>query len=336
MKEHNIVFLGNGTDWCEKSLIGFRNYHKVSVINEKIIIDGRIASKLVNAHYSHRINERFELPFKSIWYRGFDAYINKRHKLTDNTVIVFYDRNRFANDKYFLLYLRKKYNGIKLAYVFTNIVKYTAASDIGYLNKLNDWYDVVFAFDPEDAKKYGFSYSPLIYDADPNYRREEKESKENLVFYVGQAKDRLPGLLSCFEKFKQLGIKTDFHIANVKEEDIKYSDEIIYNQFMTYEECVNSIQKATCLIDVIQGESSGLTIKTCEAVCYDKKLITTNKHVVEYPFYDPRYIRVVESPDDIDKSFFTENRNVHYSKEGKAYFSAESFLNRLEDELKER
>ena len=157
-----------------------------------------------------------------------------------------------------------------------------------------------------------------------------------MVFYVGQAKDRLPGLLSCFEKLKQLGIKTDFHIANVKEEDIKYSDEIIYNKFMTYAECVDSIQKATCLIDVIQGESTGLTIKTCEAVCYDKKLITTNKHVVEYPFYDPRYIRVVESPDDIDESFFIENRDVHYSEEGKAYFSADSFLKRVEDELKER
>lgn len=107
MEEQNIVFLGNGTDWCEKSLIGFRNNPKVSVINEKIIIDGRIASKLVNLHYSHRINEKIELPFKSIWYRGFDAFINKHHKMTGNTVVVFYDRNRFAYDDGFLSYLKK-------------------------------------------------------------------------------------------------------------------------------------------------------------------------------------------------------------------------------------
>lgn len=329
MKEQNIVFLGNGTDWCEKSLIGFRNYPKVSVINEKIIIDGRIASKLVNLHYSHRINEKIELPFKSIWYRGFDAYINKHHKLTDDTVVVFYDRNRFAYDDSFLSYLKKKYPRIKLAYIFTNIVKYTAAMELGYLHKLNDWYDVVYAFDPEDAKKYGFAYSPLIYDADPTYDKKSKESKENIVFYVGQAKDRLSGLLSCFEKLKELGIKTDFHIANVKEADIKYANEITYNQFMTYDQCVDSIQRATCLIDVIQGESTGLTIKTCEAVCYDKKLITTNKHVKEYPFYDSRYIRIVESPDDIDEEFFSRNRDVHYSQDGKNVFSATSFLEKI-------
>ena len=89
---------------------------------------------------------------------------------------------------------------------------------------------------------------------------------------------------------------------------------------MTYDECVNSIQKATCLIDIIQGESTGLTIKTCEAVCYNKKLITTNKHVAKYPFYDPRYIKIVNSPDDIDESFFFENRDVHYSENGRNLF----------------
>lgn len=333
MNGHDIVFLGNGTDWCEMSLMGFRNNPNVSIINDKIIIRGKVAAKLVNAHYSHRINTKIELPLKSIWYRGFDAYINKRHKLTDNTIVAFYDRNRFAYDKKFLQYLRKRHPGIKLVYIFTNIVKYTAAMDLGYLYNLRDWYDVVFAFDPMDAGKYGFAYSPLIYDADLNYRKENIESKEPLVFYVGQAKDRLSGLLSYYEKLKALGISCDFHIANVKEMDIRHADEIVYNKFMTYQECVDSIQKATCLIDVIQGDSSGLTIKTCEAVCYDKKLITTNKHVIEYPFYDPRYIRVVESPDDINIQFLTENVDVHYSEEGKKYFSAETFLQRLENEL---
>ena len=86
-------------------------------------------------------------------------------------------------------------------------------------------------------------------------------------------------------------------------------------------------------MDAIQGNSTGLTIKTCEAVCYDKKLITTNKHVIEYPFYDPRYIRIIESPDDIDEAFFSKNREVRYSKEGKEYFSASSFLKRLDNEI---
>lgn len=330
-----LVVLGNGTDWCERSLANLSRRENVFFINEKILVDGKLMNKLANIHYSHKLNKIVNLPFKSIWFNQFDNYINKRINISGDSIILFYDRNRFAYDKEFLRYLRKKYKGIKLAYTFTNIIKYTAANELGYLDKLNDWYDVVYAFDPEDAKKYGFAYSPLIYDADPLYDKNVKESKENLVFYIGQAKDRLLGLLTCFEKLKELGITADFHIANVEKADIKYEDEIVYNKFMTYEECVDSIQKATCLIDIIQGESTGLTIKTCEAVCYDKKLITTNKHVKDYPFYDPKYIRIVESPNDIDKEFFTENRDVRYSQEGKNVFSASSFLKRL-DELKRK
>lgn len=332
MYSGKLIVLGNYEEWCEKSLVQFKSDENVLFFNG-LPTNNSVLKLLCKIQYSDRIGKYIHIPFEKIL-----NYLLLRNISQYNEEIVFliFDRNILGSKYSFLQSIRKKYLKAKIVYIFTNIAKITGASERGYLDKLNDWYDVVFAFDPEDAKKYGFSYSPLIYDADPNYKREEKESKEDLVFYVGQAKDRLTGLLSCFEKLKQLGIKTDFHIANVKEEDIKYSDEIIYNKFMPYAECVDSIQKATCLIDVIQGESTGLTIKTCEAVCYDKKLITTNKHVVEYPFYDPRYIRVVESPDDIDESFFTENKDVHYSEEGKAYFSADSFLKRVEDELKER
>ena len=331
-----LYVLGNHVDWCEISLQRLIAHRNVVFFNGLFPINGATCSKLCKLTFSRKLNSYIPVPLKRFWFSLMAKNLGIDSDERNEVWVLVYDHNILGENSKWISFLKDKYPNIKAAYIFTNIAKLSRASELGYLEQLNSWYDVVFAFDPEDAKKYGFSYSPLIYDADPNYKKEEKESKENLVFYVGQAKDRLPGLLSCFEKLKQLGIKTDFHIANVKEEDIKYSDEIIYNKFMTYTECVDSIQKATCLIDVIQCESTGLTIKTCEAVCYDKKLITTNKHVVEYPFYDSRYIRVVESPDDIDESFFNENRDVHYSKEGKAYFSAESFLKRVEDELKER
>lgn len=333
---YKYIIFGNGYEWCEISLQKIINRNDTVFTNE-LPVKGNITKFFSMFILSDRLKNFIPKFFKTLIYNEIINELGlKKIDVNSQIVFIIFDGNRLGNQNVFFDFIKDHYKFSKFIYVFTNIVKITEASGRGYIDKLNDWYDVVFAFDPEDAKKYGFSYSPLIYDADPNYKREEKESKEDLVFYVGQAKDRLPGLLSCFEKLKQLGIKTDFHIANVKEEDIKYSDKITYNKFMTYAECVESIQKATCLIDVIQGESTGLTIKTCEAVCYDKKLITTNKHVVEYPFYDPRYIRVVESPDDIDESFFTENKNVHYSEEGKAYFSADSFLERLHNELENR
>lgn len=331
-----LIIACNGTDWGEKSLSLLKKNESVFICNQKIPINGRIKSILARGHFSYTINERINLPFKSMWFRSIDDALKVDVEEGEDKYLLFYDRNRAGGEESYLRHLRKKYPHYKYIYIFTNIVKHSAAGEHNYLNRLNDWYDVVFAFDPEDAKKYNFSYSPLIYDADPSYKKAEKESSENLVFYVGQAKDRLDGLLSCYEKLISLSIKSDFHIANVPEGQMKYADDIVYNKFISYDEAVDSIQRATCLIDVIQGDSTGLTIKVCEAICYDKKLITTNKHIADYPFYDPRFIRIVESPDDIDEAFFNENRDVHYPEEGKRYFSAESFLERLEAALERK
>lgn len=330
-----LFILGNGVDWCRKSLYGLIKREDIYLLNEKLPVNGTMKKRLARLFFSDTLNRKIKLPFKKLFYNQVILEI-KQFSNNDDVNILIFDHNKFGGNISFIKKLRKQKKVKNIIYIFTNIAKFTAAYEYGYIDDLNDWYDVVFAFDLEDAKKYNFSYSPLIYDADESYNKQLKESKDDLVFYVGQAKDRLSGLLSCFEKLKKLGIKTDFHIANVSENDIKYADEITYNKFMTYDQAVDSIQKATCLIDVIQGDSTGLTIKTCEAVCYDKKLITTNVHVKEYPFYDPRYIRVIESEDDIDEAFFKENTDVHYSEEGKKYFSAESFLQRIDKALERR
>ena len=330
----DIVVLSNHVDWGYITLKKLEQKYNAKIVTKKYpCTDSKLDEFVWTISFSDKTKA---ISPKFIKTNRVLSFMKQYSLLHGSPVIIIYDHNRIANDEIFLRYLKAKNPNLKLVYVFTNIVKYTAANDLSYIDRLNDWYDVVFAFDPEDAKKYEFAYSPLIYDADPSYDKLKLESKEDLVFYVGQAKDRLSGLLSCYEKLESLGIKTDFHIAKVKEEDKRYPDKIIYNKFISYSECVDAIQHATCLIDVIQGDSTGLTIKTCEAVCYDKKLITTNKYVKEYPFYDPRYIRIVESPDDIDLAFFEENRDVHYSEEGKRYFSADRFLERLNEELGKR
>lgn len=329
----NYIFLGNGEEWCQKSASGLSGDSSVHFFN------GFPATKvkyyrMIKKCYSNRIPRIIKNILMFFIHKNI---LKKLTKLINaNTRLIIYDWNVLGGDENFIRKIKEKYKNISLIYIFTNITRISGAATGNYLEKLNDWYDVVFAFDPMDADIYKFSYSPLIYDADINYKKREKESKENYVFYIGQAKDRFLTLLSCFEKIKSLNIKTKFYITNVEEKDIKNEDEITYNKFISYDKCVDYIQQSTCLLDIIQGNSTGLTIKTCEAICYDKKLITTNKHVMEYPFYDPKYIKVIESSDDIDEAFFNENKNVRYSEDGKKYFSAKTFLERLEIELRKK
>lgn len=325
-----IIIFGNAQDWCEKSLTDFKENENVKIINSKFSCNlNKFLEIIAKIHFSYKINQIINLPFKSIWGKKIVKEI--KEKQDENLIFIIYDRNLMANNEKFIKLLRKKFPKCKLVYMFTNIVKISGANDNNFVNKLNEMYDVVYAFDPSDAQKYNFCYSPLIY----SYNEIDVKNK-NGVFYVGRAKDRYNMLIDVYNKIKELNIDREFYIFGVPTDKQEYKDEIKYNKYISYEECLKNIQESDCLLDIIQGESEGFTIKTCEAVYYDKLLITTNKNVKKAPFYDERYILVIETANDIKKDFFKNSKNVKYSKEGKEYFSVNTYLENLYKDLNKK
>ena len=206
-------------------------------------------------------------------------------------VVIFYDWNYLPTDKKYLDAIRKKDPQVKLVYVFTNIVRITGANRWGILDKLNEWFDAVFAFDPLDAKRYGFHYNRLIYTTP----KLDSGIGENIdLFYIGKAKDRLDSLIEIFEQAQREGLKCDFTIVDVPEGEQRHAEVIKYNVKLPYGEVIEKIKRSRCLVDVIQGESNGLTIKTVESVVYDKKLLTTNENVKEEEFYKTQNILIYD------------------------------------------
>lgn len=328
MKKRYII-LGNGLDWCELSLHGIDNREDYLFFNSKLPLDmNKFSSKVARYYFSNTLNRLVDLPFKWMWY----PYFHRKMMLdaTENQVLVVYDKNMLGCNKRFLVDLRKNYPNLKIVYVFTNIVKYSGAKINKFVTHLKSYYDLVLAFDPMDAERYGFEYSPLVYNADNKFINKRID---NQVFYIGTAKDRLQDILRVYKRLVELGIKCDFNIAEVNEKDVDNGIGIVFNKRRPYGEVLERISKSECLLDIIQGNSSGLTIKTCEAICYDKKLITTNAHVAEYPFYNPDYIRIIKDEDDITRDFFDDDKKVHYRNEDKQYFSTDAFLNRIDNML---
>lgn len=324
-----LIILGNGVDWCEKSLKEISKFDNIYLNNKKIPVNGKFKNKIAKVFFSQKLNRKIKIPFKSFWYRDIKRYIRNHVDIDDELCILIYDHNAFGGEITFLNFLKKEFKNIKLAYIFTNIVGISYASSNNFVEKLNKYYDVVYAFDPDDAIKYNFKYSPLIYSA--NFIDVLQKKKQ--AFYVGKAKDRLDMLIEIFERLTKLGIETKYYIFDVPLEKQVYADKIKYNQYLTYEECLKNIQESACLIDVIQSNSSGYTIKNCEAVFYDKLLITTNKKVKDAPFYDERYMLIMDSVDDITKDFFDNAENVKYSNKAKDYFSFDTYLKKLYNDL---
>ena len=328
MINRKIVILGNKQEWCRYSLTDFVK-SGCKLINSQYPIKGKVFNYFVRFHFSSKINRKVNLPLKRVWFSTFakNISINRQEPL----LLICYDWNSISNNVEFLNFLRNYFKDIKLVYMFTNVARISGANKNGFLNKLNDYYDIVYAFDPLDAEKYGFKYQPLLYS---------KNTLENVVpgksvFYVGNAKDRLNSLHKVYDRLKKLEEKTVFYITGVPEDKMLENSDIVYNHQISYLECLKNIQSSDCLLDIIQGDSSGFTIKVCEAVYYNKLLITTNEHVRELPFYDERYMKIIKSPDDIEKSFFDYRESVSYNEKGIEYFSVDSFLKRLSKDLVE-
>jgi hypothetical protein len=66
------------------------------------------------------------------------------------------------------------------------------------------------------------------------------------------------------------------------------------------------IQKAKIIVEIQRTEQVGLSFRIFEALGHRKKLITTNKDIVNYDFYHPQNILVVDENNiEISEDFVT-------------------------------
>lgn len=99
--------------------------------------------------------------------------------------------------------------------------------------------------------------------------------------------------------------------AHVKKRDIKFKK-------LSFEQTYKMYSKSKCVIDIESSKQAGLTMRTIETVGLRKKLITTNKDIIHYDFYNPSNIMVVDRHDlKIDKEFFDKpyellNDDIYY------------------------
>ena len=94
---------------------------------------------------------------------------------------------------------------------------------------------------------------------------------------------------------------------DMEESRIKYR-----NRKISYWQVLECVQGANCILEVLQEGQEAQSIRYFEAVVYNKKLLTTNRHLSELPFYDGRYMKYFEKPEDIDPAWVKEEEKIDY------------------------
>lgn len=152
----------------------------------------------------------------------------------------------------------------------------------------------VCSFDRKDADKYGFKYVGQVYH---KTNIEIKDfGEEDGVFFVGADKGRAKSLAALASYFQENGINYDFRILKDKHSRIEnypiLEKSVIFSP-IDYPETLKLINKARCLLDILQPGQSGVTIRSMEALFYGKKLITDNQDIKDEDFYHPDRVYIL-------------------------------------------
>lgn len=321
---YTYIVFGSDLDYYKVAYGDLLALNNVKYIGSFFQSEYKFVNLIHKIHLTPKINRYIDLPFKYVWN---PCYFDNKIK-TDKPFCFLFFRPWLDLEKYGLIsYLRNKYPDAKFVCYFHDLfVKQKGLS----IDHIKDVFDLVIDYDKDEAEKFGFLYYPISYSRYPDNGNNKSEKYD--VCFVGLSKDRLPLILSVYNRLVSWGLKCRFYISGVKKEmQIPY-DGIYYVDRISYYENLNLIRKSKCILEIMQEGAVGFTLRTREAVMYDKKLLTNNRFITESEFYDSKYISVFGNLSDISREFFSENEDVRYKY--KERLSPVNLLSFIDNQLK--
>lgn len=178
---------------------------------------------------------------------------------------------------------------------------------------LNGIFDAIFSFDDNDISKYNFKKTNnyIYFDKKPlNLKKPEYD-----VFYLASYDKRLDLLNQISKKLNEINKTYLFIVVGKKTWKksvtnlFKNSNKsIIYRRNRIKQEDIGFYySKTNVILDLVRDNQIGLSFRVFEAMAFQKKLITSNKSIKNYDFYNPNNILIVDKSNLIFESPFFES-----------------------------
>ena len=242
------------------------------------------------------------MPFQRIWKRLYSLE-NIHMDPYKRYCVIYTDISAARTDCKYLAEKQKEKN-ITMVLVMVN----TMARRGTLIEKRQQYFSQVYSFDKRDCETYGFIYHPTNYSMVTMDKRCEVTQD---AFFVGVSKGRTHTLESIYERLQVSGVKANFYISGVKASE-RRKKRIHYNQWLSYKQVLDNIKKTNCIVEVMDGLQEGVTLRTMEAICYNKRLLTNNSSIKNSPYYNTGYIQVFNNSSDIDIDFVKDRSKVDY------------------------
>lgn len=196
-------------------------------------------------------------------------------------------------------------------------------------------FDDKYSFDDVDCGKYDLKLLPLYCKQYSNVKVKKEYDCSTVMSYfpnkdenIRLILDSLPQDLNC--RFN-LYVKSVLYFYYLK---LRYFKKVtvkvknITTRRLSLKETYEIFEKSTSVIDCPIVNQCGLTMRTFEVLSRNIKLITTNKNIEKYNFYNPSNIVVVGKDNSISREFF----RTEYTDDGFDFwgnYGIETFVNVL-------
>lgn len=267
---------------------------------------------------------------KKMLTKKIDKYVAKiieenKNKKIDKVIIIFGQ----SFDKKHIRQIRESHKEAKLIYY-----AWDSIGSFPFIKNIYEEFDVAYTFDSEDSKNFNMKFLPLFYC-------NEKIECDN-KFDCCAIQTIKVGKLENFEKIKSILPKEIkmFTYLYLQSKLVYFYYRLKYKIFKKYklkdfkykkltrEENNNISNQSKVIIDCQMKNQIGLTIRTFEALHLGKKLITSNKNIMNYDFYTPNNIYIVDNLDEnIPSNFFETEFDSSFELSSK--YSLESFVKNL-------
>ena len=226
-----------------------------------------------------------------------------------------------------LILLKQRYDCSFLLYLWDDVRHIKNVE-----NKIK-FFDRVNVFSQDDAEQYGFFYRPNFFVDQYVYAGEKKTID---IFYKGSARDkkrseiidqlarRLPGRHTEISLAVRGGYLRNMH---------RMPNQAFFKKFcttahMTVSELAAKYKQSRALLDISFKDQRGLGLRPLESIACNAKLITTNKSIREYDFFNDNNVFVLnEDCSNIDLvRDFLDSPFVPYNDSVKYKYSVRGFL----------
>lgn len=245
--------------------------------------------------------------------------------------LIFVIVGRFLEPKIFSEFCLRNRSARKVLYLWDDVKRVENFDDI------KNCFDDIYSFDDKDVEKYNFKMLPLFYTEFHKYNNETKTHLFNLMGLLHSERIKIFDQIvnqcnlpkeNCFVYL--LGAKLQDFLTWINPKRSPWTGKkYIHTKGMPFEKCAEIMKHSKVALDVQFGSQNGLTLRTFETLASQTKLITTNKNVMHYDFYNPNNIYVIDRENPIvDKQFFDTEYEV-LDKDIVEQYSLENWIKKM-------